>query len=70
MIKRYEVTVDYDDREPFRERDDGEWVRYEDYEIERSAMCEVDSNAVLAEVRKIVNMYDKGELPIRFLSGI
>lgn len=28
---------------------DGEWIKYEDYEREESAMCEAKSNAVLGE---------------------
>lgn len=38
---------------------DGDLIRYEDYEAERSAMCEANSNAVLGEVAEVVEKYMK-----------
>ena len=64
MIQRYEISaychrcgsaegsnavvVNYD------EDKNGDWVRYFEYEAERSAMSEANSNAVLAEVRAVL----------------
>lgn len=46
-MKRYSVVGDAG----HYEKEDGIWIKYSDYEAEKSAICEANSNAVLAEVR-------------------
>ena len=52
-IKRYDmqsIVTGIGEYEEMVEAQGGDWVRFEDYEVERLAMCEANSNAVLGEV--------------------
>ena len=58
-MNRYSIGIDFVDygitKILYEKDNDGEWIKYEDYESERSAMCEADSNAVLYEVNGRLN---------------